>query len=95
MGYKAGRTIYADNSTIKLFLFFQKCIVTGRKYTYKEVEKKSRNLGAALRRKLKLNKGDVVTVLFPNIPEFPIAALGVLRGGLVCTTVNPIYKASK
>lgn len=70
---------------------FQKCAATKRRYSYKEIEKKSRNLGASLRKKLKLNKGDVVSVLFPNVPEFPIAALGALRGGLICTTVNPIY----
>lgn len=75
--------------------FFQKCAVTGRKYTFKEIRTKSRNFGAALRKKLKLNKGDVVTVLFPNVPEFFITALGVTQGGLICTTVNPIYTPGK
>lgn len=53
------------------------------------------NLGAALRKRLKLNKGDVVTVLLPNVPEFSVAALGILQGGLICTTVNPIYTPGK
>lgn len=66
--------------------------MTGRRYTYKELEKKSKNFGGALRKKLKLNKGDIITVIFPNVPEFPVVALGALRGGLICTTVNPTYK---
>lgn len=74
---------------------FQKCAVTGRKYSYKEIRSKTNNLGAALRKKLKLNKGEVVTVLLPNVPEFPIAAVGIVRAGLICTTVNPIYTPGK
>lgn len=36
-----------------------------------------------------------MTVLLPNVPEFPIAALGIIKGGLLCTTVNPIYTPGK
>ncbi|CAG9863295.1 unnamed protein product [Phyllotreta striolata] len=67
------------------------CGVTGRKYTYGQVRTKTKNFGAALRRKFKLEKGDVVAIVLPNVPEFPIVTLGALRAGLICTTVNPIY----
>lgn len=34
-------------------------------------------------------------ILLPNVPEFPIAAIGIVSGGLICTTVNPLYTAGK
>lgn len=74
-----------------LWYFLQECGVTGRKYTYDEVRIKSRNLNRALRKKLKLAKGDVVAVLLPNVPEYPICLLGTHEGGMVATTINPIY----
>ncbi|CAH1108543.1 unnamed protein product, partial [Psylliodes chrysocephalus] len=67
------------------------CGVTGRKYTYGQIRTKSKNFGAALRKKFKLEKNDVIAVLLPNVPEFPIVTLGALRAGFICTTVNPIY----
>lgn len=50
-----------------------------------------KNFAGALRKKLKLEKGDVIAVLLPNIPEYPIVILGAVRAGIICTTVNPIY----
>ncbi|XP_017768035.1 PREDICTED: probable 4-coumarate--CoA ligase 3 [Nicrophorus vespilloides] len=67
------------------------CGVTGRKYTFDELRVKSYNLNRALRKKLKLQKDDVVAVLLPNVPEFPIAVMGILLAGLRVTTMNPIY----
>ncbi|XP_966892.2 probable 4-coumarate--CoA ligase 1 [Tribolium castaneum] len=71
------------------------CGITGRKYTYRDILKKSKNLAKALRKKLNLNEGDVVALLLPNVPEFPIAALGVLHAGLVVTTLNPVYTSEE
>ena len=38
-----------------------------------------------------LVRGDRVAVMLPNLLSFPVAALGVLRGGYVLTCVNPLY----
>ncbi|KAF2893813.1 hypothetical protein ILUMI_12363 [Ignelater luminosus] len=67
------------------------CAVTGKKFTYEEVRTKSRNLSRAFRKKLKLDKGDVVSLLLPNVPEFPICVLGALQAGLTVSTINPLY----
>ncbi|KAL3266075.1 hypothetical protein HHI36_010261 [Cryptolaemus montrouzieri] len=67
------------------------CSITGRKYTYDQIQKYSNNLAGVFRKKLKLNKGDVVGILMPNSPEYAIVALGILQGGLIATTLNPIY----
>lgn len=69
--------------------------MTGRKYTYGQYRQKVKNLDRSLRKKLKLQKGDVVAILLPNVPEFPLACLGILRGGLTVTTINPIYTPGK
>ncbi|CAH1173699.1 unnamed protein product [Phaedon cochleariae] len=67
------------------------CVVTGRNYTYSQLRTKSKNFGSSLRKKLKLQKNDVIAMLLPNVPEFPIVALGAIRAGLICTTINPLY----
>lgn len=48
-----------------------------------------------LLKKFSLNKGDIVTVCLPNIPEFAIASLGVIEADLILSTVNPIYTANE
>ncbi|KAJ3657496.1 hypothetical protein Zmor_009292 [Zophobas morio] len=67
------------------------CGTTGRNYTYEDILKKVTNLSKNFRKKLKLQKGDVVAVLLPNSPEFVVVALGALKAGLIVTTLNPIY----
>lgn len=71
----------------------KECSVSGKKYTFEELRRKSNNLNKALRKNLKLKQGDVIAVLLPNIPEFPICLLGSLEAGLTVTTINPLYTA--
>ncbi|KAF2894355.1 hypothetical protein ILUMI_11819 [Ignelater luminosus] len=71
------------------------CGLTGRKYTYEELRIKSRNLNKSLRKKLKLQKRDVVAILLPNIPEYPICMLGSIEAGLTVTTINPAYTSEE
>ncbi|KAB0799122.1 hypothetical protein PPYR_07002 [Photinus pyralis] len=66
------------------------CASTGRKYTYDELRTKSLNLSRALKKRLKLRKGDVVAILLPNIPEFGICLLGILKSSLIATTLSPL-----
>lgn len=44
-----------------------------------------------LRTKFKLSQGDVVGACFPNCPDFPLAALGIIEAGLIISTYNPLY----
>lgn len=44
-----------------------------------------------LRKKLNLRKGDVVAIMLPNIPEYPVCLLGSIEAGLTATLINPLY----
>ncbi|XP_031339881.1 probable 4-coumarate--CoA ligase 3 [Photinus pyralis] len=66
------------------------CHVTGRRYTFEEIRRKALNLSQAIIKKFKLRKGDVVAVFLPNVPEFAICALGLLKANLVITTISPL-----
>ncbi|KAK9738557.1 AMP-binding enzyme C-terminal domain [Popillia japonica] len=67
------------------------CGVTKRKYTFDDVLVKSSNLNKNFRKKLKLQKGDVVAFFMPNVPEFFITTIGVHLAGLKLTTINSVY----
>lgn len=63
----------------------------GQALTYRKLEERSRAFAAYLQNELKLEKGDRVALMMPNILQYPIALFGVLRAGLVVVNVNPLY----
>jgi long-chain acyl-CoA synthetase len=65
----------------------------GKTLTYSEVEERSRAFAAYLRNDLKLEPGDRVALMMPNLLQYPIALFGVLRAGLVVVNTNPLYTA--
>ncbi|XP_050666787.1 uncharacterized protein LOC126966678 [Leptidea sinapis] len=67
------------------------CGVTDRKYSYNQLYKASQCLAANLRTKFKIKDGDMVAVMMPNLPEYPITVLGIQSAGGAATTLNPIY----
>ncbi|ODM98590.1 4-coumarate--CoA ligase 2 [Orchesella cincta] len=67
-----------------------KCAITGRQYTHGEVYKRSRSFAAALKQ-AGFKRNDSICILLPNIPEYPIVALGSMQAGCVVSTVNPLY----
>ncbi|PSN32296.1 putative 4-coumarate--CoA ligase 3 [Blattella germanica] len=70
------------------------CAVTGREYTYAEARKISQRFAVSLQ-KAGFKKGDVIAVVLPNIPEFPLILFGAIEAGLIVTTVNPTYTADE
>jgi acyl-CoA synthetase (AMP-forming)/AMP-acid ligase II len=66
------------------------CSLTGRKYTYAESRAIAHRFAASLR-KAGFKRGDVVAVMLPNIPEFPLVLLGAIEAGVVVTTVNSAF----
>uniref|UniRef100_T1J951 AMP-dependent synthetase/ligase domain-containing protein n=1 Tax=Strigamia maritima TaxID=126957 RepID=T1J951_STRMM len=70
------------------------CAITGRSYTYEVVQLFARKFGSSLVRR-GLRKGDVLGIICPNIPEFPIVFLGVTCVGGVASTVNPTYTSEE
>ncbi|KAK5643732.1 hypothetical protein RI129_007577 [Pyrocoelia pectoralis] len=67
------------------------CAISGKKYTFDDVRKKSQNVAKNFMKLLKLTKGDVIAIILPNVPEFPICMLGALQAGIVTTTINPFF----
>ena len=61
--------------------------------TYEELNKKSATIAAYLQQTLKLKFGDRVAVMMPNLLQYPVVLLGILRAGMVVVNVNPLYTA--
>jgi long-chain acyl-CoA synthetase len=59
--------------------------------TFKQLNEMSDNFAVYLREELKLKVGESVAVQMPNCLNYPIAALGVIKAGLVLINVNPLY----
>lgn len=60
--------------------------------SYRELEQRSRQLGAWLQ-SLQLEPGARVAIMLPNIPQFAVTMAAVLRAGYTCVNVNPLYTA--
>lgn len=78
------------------FSFYQKRYAFssfGENLTYEQVEKLTRSFAGFLQKKCKLEKGDRVIIMMPNILQFPIAMFGALRAGMIPVNVNPLYTA--
>ncbi len=71
-----------------------KCGVTGRGYTYAELQDNIRRVAAGLHAR-GVRKGDVVGLVSPNIPDFAVVFFAVTVIGAICSTVNPIATAEE
>lgn len=65
----------------------------GVRLTYAELNKASQYFAAFLQKQLNLEKSDRFAIMLPNILQFPIAVLGILRAGLTVVNINPLYTA--
>lgn len=63
-----------------------------KRITFRQVDEASRAFAAYLQ-SLGLKKGARVAVMLPNVLQYPIAAVGILRAGYVLVNVNPLYTA--
>jgi len=58
--------------------------------TYAEVEKASAAFGAYLQSR-GLKPGARVAIMMPNVLQYPVAMMGILRAGYTVVNVNPLY----
>lgn len=65
----------------------------GKTLSYAELDSASERFAAYLQKTAGLNKGDRVAVMMPNVLQYPIAAFGILRAGMVVVNTNPLYTA--
>lgn len=63
----------------------------GKSLTYREVDQLSIAFAAYLQNTLGLKKGDPVAIMMPNLLQYPVALMGVLRAGCTVVNVNPLY----
>ncbi|MEY2862331.1 MAG: hypothetical protein RLY58_38 [Pseudomonadota bacterium] len=63
-----------------------------KRITFRELDGASRQFAAYLQ-SLGLKKGARVAVMLPNVLQYPIAAVAILRAGYVLVNVNPLYTA--
>ena len=59
--------------------------------SFEELKKKSRDFAAYLQTIFGLKKGDRVTIMLPNLLQYPVALFGILRAGLIVVNINPLY----
>jgi long-chain acyl-CoA synthetase len=63
----------------------------GHTMTFKEIDLASRAFAAYLQSIPGLEEGDRIAIQLPNLLQFPIAAFGALRAGLIVVNTNPLY----
>ena len=61
----------------------------GKGITYAELNDYSQQFAAYLQQHF--NSGDVIAIMMPNVLQYPIAVLGILRAGMIATNINPLY----
>jgi long-chain acyl-CoA synthetase len=65
----------------------------GSTLTYSQFREMSMKFGDFLQNDLKMEKGDRIAIMMPNILQYPIAMVGALAAGLVVVNCNPLYTA--
>lgn len=63
----------------------------GKSITYRELDRQSQAFAAYLQQELGLKQGDAVAIMMPNLLQYPVALMGVLRAGCSVVNVNPLY----
>jgi long-chain acyl-CoA synthetase len=61
--------------------------------SFDDLDRLSRDFGAYLQQVTRLNKGERIAIMLPNLLQYPVALFGALRAGLVVVNVNPLYTA--
>jgi long-chain acyl-CoA synthetase len=65
----------------------------GQTLTFADMERLTANFASYLQNHTDLEVGDRIAIQLPNVLQFPIAAMGAMRAGLVVVNTNPLYTA--
>lgn len=65
-------------------------ICMGASISFKQLDLYSRQIASYLQ-SLGLVKGDKVGVMMPNVLQYPIVMLGIIRAGMILVNINPLY----
>lgn len=62
----------------------------GVTYSYEQIDTISRDIAAWIQ-SLGLAKGSTIGIMMPNVNQYYPIVVGVIRAGMVLTTINPLY----
>jgi long-chain acyl-CoA synthetase len=62
-----------------------------RTLTYGEIDVLAGRFAAYLQKVARLQKGDRIALMLPNVLQYPVAILGAFRAGLTIVNTNPMY----
>ena len=65
----------------------------GKTITFAELDQLSHQFASYLQNCTKLEPGDRLAVMLPNVLQYPIVLFGALKAGLIVVNVNPLYTA--
>lgn len=63
--------------------------------TFRELDERASRFASFLQHELRLKKGDRIAIQMPNLLQFPVAAFGAMKAGLIIVNTNPLYTASE
>ena len=63
----------------------------GTKLSFRRLDELSDDFCSYLQHDLKMEKGERLAIVMPNILQFPVAMLGAIKAGLVLVNINPQY----
>ncbi|TAK47526.1 MAG: long-chain-fatty-acid--CoA ligase [Xanthobacteraceae bacterium] len=75
---------FATHGDNRAFVFMDRFM------TYREIDAASQAFAAFLQSR-KLSRGARVAVMMPNVLQYPIALIGILRAGCTLVNINPLY----
>jgi long-chain acyl-CoA synthetase len=76
--------------SFKNFADREVCICMGKSLSYRELDRASRALAAWLQSR-GLKRGARVAIMMPNVLQYPVAIVAILRAGCTVVNVNPLY----
>lgn len=59
--------------------------------TYHQVQEHCNAIASFFQQELKLDKGERVAIMLPNLMQYPVSVFGLLKAGLVVVNTNPLY----
>jgi long-chain acyl-CoA synthetase len=67
----------------------------GTTISYTELDELSAKFAGYLQQQLKVVRGDRVAIMLPNLLQYPIAMIGIMRAGAAVVNVNPMYTSAE
>ncbi|MGH8595498.1 MAG: AMP-binding protein, partial [Gammaproteobacteria bacterium] len=65
----------------------------GSYLSYRSLDRQATAFAAYLQKRLHVKAGDRVALMLPNLLQYPVAMLGILRASAIVVNINPLYTA--